>query len=168
MPTINPDQHDLVFRVIVMGGASEAFVQGVPLENGELHAGEVQGWRPRFSFEAFPLNPWSGDAQAAAALEKSIAYADALVLTDALAEGTHYSSSAVERLGRLLAPTRLRIPAVIFGGPALALEWESLSGVKPVAVVDPNPDHAMAAVKALAKVLLRSRMKSTPPPPTSS
>jgi hypothetical protein len=62
-------------------------------------------------------------------------------------------------------PGKIAVPTAIFGGPALAQEWKSLSGIAPVFVGDPTPDHAMPAVRALAKVLLRSGMRSTPPPP---
>jgi hypothetical protein len=86
-------------------------------------------------------------------------------LTDALSEGTHYSSTAVERLSRLLTPVKISVPAAIFGGPALAQEWETLSGFAPVVTANPESDNALPTVKALAKVLLRSQMKSTPPPP---
>jgi len=165
MPTVDQNHHDLVYRVLVMGGASEAFVNALSLENGELKLGEVQAWKPRFTFDTFPLDPWAGDGAHGKRLEQLAGYVDAVVLTDALAEGSHYSSSAVERLHRILGPTKSRIPAVIFGGPALVQEWETLSGAAPVAAVEPQPEHAVSAVKALVKHLLRGGIRSTPPPP---
>jgi hypothetical protein len=90
---------------------------------------------------------------------------DALVLTDALAEGTHYSSAVVERLSRMLAVKR--VPTAIFGGPALAQEWATLSGAEPVFVGDPTPDNVMPAMKGVVKVLLKALSptgKTLPPP----
>jgi hypothetical protein len=168
MPTIDESHHDLVYRVLVMGGASEVFVGALSLEDGELRLGEVQSWKPRFTFDTFPLDPWAGDGAAGKRLEQLAGYADALVLTDALAEGTHYSSSAVERLSRILGPTKVKIPTLIFGGPALVQEWQTLTGAQPVAIMDPQPDQALNAVKQLVKVLLRARVRSTPPPPVKT
>jgi hypothetical protein len=166
MPTVDHEHHDLELRIVVMGGMSREFCSALGLgEHGELVLNEIQGWKPRLVFHAFPLDPWAGDGAAGAELERMVAYADGLVLTDALAHGTHYSSSAVERLGRTLGPTKRGLPAAIFGGPALAQEWETLSGVKPVIVTEPEGGRAQEALKALARVLLRSQMKSTPPPP---
>lgn len=165
MPTIQQERRELVFRVVVMGGASKAFVDALPMQDGELHTGEVQGWHPRFTFEVFPLDPWKGDGQSGHALERFVPYLDAVVLTDALEGGAHYSSTAVERLSRALGPRRDQIASVIFGGPALAQEWQTLSGAEAAAVFEPVTDNAMPAVKALAKLLLRSKMKSMPPPP---
>jgi len=165
MPTVDQDHHDLVFRVLVMGGASEVFVSALPLEAGELKLAEVHAWKPRFSFDTFPLDPWAGDGAQGKRLEQLVSYVDALVLTDALAEGTHYSSSAVERLSRVLGPTKIHIPAAVFGGPALVQEWQTLTGSAPVAAVAPQPDQALSVVKALVKHLLRGRIRSTPPPP---
>jgi len=166
MPTIDTDHQDLVFRTLVMGAGSQAFVESLPhLENGSLSPGEVQGWRPRFTFETFPVNPWADDGHFGHALERMVPYTDALVLTDALHQGMHYSSSAVERLSRTLGPIAMRLPAVIFGSASLAQEWETLSGKKAVAIVEPTPAQAMTVIKALAKALLRSKMRSTPPPP---
>ena len=165
MPTVDSEHHDLMFRTAVVGAEADVFVSALPLEDGELHPGEVQGWRPRFTFQSFPHDPWAGDAAAGQELERLVPYLDALVLTDAVTQGTHYSSTAVERLSRTLPPSKRRVPTAIFGGPALAQEWETLSGQRPVLVVDPKSDQALAVVKALARVLLRSKMKSTPPPP---
>jgi hypothetical protein len=166
MPTVDHEHHDLVLRVLVMGGASDSFASSLPLQDGELALGDIQGFRPRFLFSTFPLDPWS-DAATAAAIEQFAAQADALVLTDALAEGTHYSSSAVEHLSRLLVPVKITIPAAIFGGPALTQEWETLSGRAPVVALPPSGENALVVVKALTKVLLRSTLKSTPPPPAT-
>ncbi len=165
MPTIDEETRELLFQVVVMGGASPLFVDALELEDGELRTGPVQGWQPRFHFEAFPLDPWAADGASGKSLERLVPYVDALVLTDALASGTHYSAAAVERLGRTLGPGKLHVPSVVFGGRALAEEWQTLSGAAPVLVVESKPDQAYAAFKALAKVLLRSRMRSTPPPP---
>ena len=90
---------------------------------------------------------------------------DALVLTDDFSAGSHYSSSGVERLSKVLAPLKLRVPSAVFGGPALAEEWQSLSGAPVLQVTDPRSDDAMSIVKALVKALLRSNLRSTPPPP---
>lgn len=167
MPTVDHDTHDLRMEIIVVGGASELFVSALALTDGELRLHETQGWKPRFVFEAFPVDPWSGGGERGAALQKLVPYLDALVLTDALLEGTHYSSTAVERLSRALKPVKIGIPTAIFGGPALAEEWTTLSGFAPIWVGDPTADNAMTAVKGLAKVLLRAQMKSTPPPPVA-
>lgn len=168
MPTINEETRELLFQVLVMGGASPVFVDALELEEGELTTGAVQGWQPHFHFEAFPLDPWAGDGASGKALERFVPYVDALVLTDALASGTHYSAAAVERLSRTLGPGKRHVPSVIFGGRALAEEWQTLSGTAPVLVVDSTPEQAYPAFKALVKVLLRSRMRSTPPPPPVS
>jgi hypothetical protein len=165
MPTVDHEHHDLRIEIIVVGGASELFVSSLALTENELKLHETHGWKPRLVFEAFPVDPWAGDGSRGAALQKLVPYLDAIVLTDALKEGTHYSSSAVEKLSRVLKPVKISVPAAIFGGPALAQEWTTLSGFTPVFVGEPSPENAVSAVKALAKVLLRSQMKSTPPPP---
>lgn len=165
MPTVDHERHDVVLRVMVVGGASDLFLSSLSLTNGELALGGIQGWRPRFAFSVFPLDPWAGDGAAGAELERLVPYADALVLTDALAEGAHYSSSAVEQLSRVLMPVKIGLPTAIFGGPALAQEWQTLSGRDPVVTAAPNAESALGVVKVLAKVLLRAQMKSTPPPP---
>jgi hypothetical protein len=167
MPTVDHEHHDLVLRIIVIGGSSELFANSLPLVDGELSLGEFQGWHPKLIFSVFPLDPWAGDGASATELERLVPYVDAVVLTDALAEGTHYSSSAVEHLSRTLAPVKIGIPSAIFGGPALTQEWETLSGRRPIIVTEPTEENAMAVVKALAKILLRSKMKSTPPPPAA-
>jgi len=164
MATIDTDHQDLVYRTLVIGGGSQLFVEGLHLENGGFSPGEVQGWRPRFTFDTFPADPWADESHGAA-LERLVPYVDAIVLTDAVHQGMHYSSSAVERLSRTLGPVALRLPVVIFGSATLAQEWESLAGKKAVAIVEPSPAQAMTAIKSLVKALLRSKMRSTPPPP---
>ncbi len=165
MPTVDADRHEVRFRIAVIGAASAPFLEPLNLRDGELELREVQGHTPRFEFSAFPHDPWAGDASSGRALEELVPYLDALVLTDAFDAGTHYSSSALERLRGLLNPAKLHLPAAIFGGPALVQEWESLSETKAVYSAEPNAEHALPAVKALARVLLSSRMRSTPPPP---
>ena len=166
MSTLDHEHHDLWLTVLVVGGASNAFLAGLPLKEGELRLGEVQGWTPRLRFEGFSVDPWAGDGAEGAKLETLLPQMDALVLTDALAEGTHYSSAAVERLSRLLGPVK-RVPTAIFGGPALAQEWSSLCGAEPVFVGDPTPENVMPAMKGVVKVLLKTLSptgKTLPPP----
>jgi hypothetical protein len=125
----------------------------------------VKGYRPRLAFHVFPDDPWAGAASEGAALEGMVPSLDALVLTDAYEEGKHYSSSALERLVQLLSPLKLRIPTGVFGGPALAEEWQSLTGMPAAHVADPRGNDALPVVKGLARVLFRSNIRSTPPPP---
>lgn len=165
MPTVDGERHEVRFQIAVIGGVAQRFVDALNLQNGELELGEVQSFRPRFSFSVFPDDPWAGDGAAGKHLEELVPYLDALVLTDALEAGLHYSSTALERLAGCLSPIKLKIPAAIYGGPALAQEWESLSGVSLAHVAEPTESDALSTVKALARVLLRSSMKSTPPPP---
>lgn len=154
----------LRLRVVVMGGASEMFVGALDLTDGVMPLGMLHGFDASLSFETFPVDPWSGDGKAGAALEKAAHQLDALVVTDAYAEGTHYSSSAVERLCRALQPARVVVPTVVFGGPALAMEWQTLTGVAPAFVCDPTPANALPAARALAKAGLRALNRSEPPP----
>jgi len=154
----------LRLRVVVMGGASEQFLAALNLKDGEMHLGMVHGFDASVVFEAYPVNPWGGDGSAGAELEKAAHRLDALVLTDALTEGTHYSSSAVERLCRALQPARVSAPTVIFGGPALAMEWQSLSGIAPVFVCEPSPENALRAAREVAKGALKALRHSEPPP----
>jgi hypothetical protein len=165
MPTVDADRHEIEFRIAVIGAASERFVEPLNLSEGLLELGEVRGYRPRFRFETFPHDPWAGDGDRGRVFETLVPYLDALVLTDGFDTGTHYSSSAVEKLRTLLVPGKIGMPAVIFGGPALTQEWESLSGVRAVYAAEPNAEHAMPAMKALVRTLLGSSMRSTPPPP---
>lgn len=165
MPTVDGEQHEILFQVAVIGGVSDRFVEQLGLRNSELQLGEVQSYRPRFAFATFPADPWDGDGAKGSDLERLVPYLDALVLNDAFAEGSHYSSTALERLMRVLSPGKVSIPAAVFGGPALSQEWQSLAGVAPVVCVEPAPGQAVLCVRALAKALLRSKMKSQPPPP---
>lgn len=167
MPTVDGEHREILFQVAVIGGVSERFTGQLDLRNSELHLGEVQGYRPRFAFATFPADPWEGDGSKGHDLERLVPYLDAVVLNDALNEGAHYSSTALERLSRALSPGKLNVPTSVFGGPALAQEWQSLSGVVPVLVVEPGPDQALLCVRALAKAVLRSKMKSQPPPPSA-
>ena len=164
MVKLDEEARALKLTVLVMGGASEAFLEALSLEAGEMHLGACQGYATTIAFEAYPVDPWSGDGAAGARLGQSIPAADALVLTDALTQGTHYSSSAVERLERILGP-RKGIPTGIYGGPALAMEWETLTGKPPACVMDPTADNARPVVKAVAAAALRTLRKSEPPPP---
>lgn len=165
MPTVDADRHEVEFRIAVIGGASDRFVAPLNLKEGALELSEVQGYRPRFRIQTFPHDPWSGDAEPGRALEELVPYVDALVLTDGFDPGTHYSSSAIEKLCSVLMPGKIRVPTAIFGGPALVQEWESLSGVPAVYVGEPDESHALPAMKALVRSLLGSSMRSTPPPP---
>jgi hypothetical protein len=165
MATLDAEEQKLVFHVAVIGGVSERFVELLHLTNGELELGEVKGYRPRLAFRVFSDDPWSGDGKQGVALEEFVPSLDAVVLTDAFEEGKHYSSSAVERLAKALSPMKLRIPSGIFGGPALAEEWQSLTGAAPAHVADPRGEDALSVVKGLARQLFRSTIRSTPPPP---
>jgi len=166
MAAVDPEQHEVVFRIAVIGGVGERFVEALKLTNGELELGAVAGYRSRFVFQLFPADPWSSDAEGRA-LEELVPALDALVLTDDFAAGSHFSSTAVERLSKVLSPLKLRIPTAVFGGPALAEEWQSLSGVPLVAHVEPTAEQAQTVVKSLVKALLRSNIRSTPPPPAA-
>jgi hypothetical protein len=164
MAAVDPEQHEVVFRIAVLGGVAERFVEPLKLSNGELELGAVAGYRSRFVFTPFAVDPWAGDGSEGRVLEELVPALDGLVLTDDFAAGSHFSSSAVERLSKVLSPLKLRIPSAVFGGPALAEEWQSLSGAPLVAHVDPAADQAQTVVKALVKALLRSNIRSTPPP----
>ncbi len=165
MADLDPEQHQVVFRVAVIGSVGQRFLDALPLKDGELELGAVAGYHPRFIFQSYPDDPWAGDASQAAALEASVSTLDALVLCDDFATGTHYSGTGVERLAKTLAPMKLRVPSAIFGGPALAEEWGSLSGAPVLHVSEPGSGDAQSIVKALVKALLRSNIRSTPPPP---
>ena len=165
MPTVDAARHEVEFRIAVIGGASERFMEPLNLKEATLELAEVRGYRPRFRFETFPHDPWADDGASGRALEELVPYLDALVLTDGFDAGTHYSSSAVERLRRLLIPGKIGLPTAIFGGPALQQEWESLSGVPAVYVGGLAHEQVMPALKALVRTLLGSSMRSTPPPP---
>jgi hypothetical protein len=167
MAAVDPEQHELVFQVAVIGGVGERLSTLLKLNDGQLELSPLQGYKSRFVFQMFPDDPWAADGAAAQALEQLVPSLDALVLTDDFSAGSHYSSAAVERLAKVLSPLKLRVPSVVFGGPALAEEWQSLSGTPVLAQVDPRSDDALPIVKALAKALLRSSLRSTPPPPSA-
>jgi hypothetical protein len=168
MPTLDSAHHELEFRIMVVGAESDAFAQALPLKDGHLYLGELQGWRPHLSFTCFATDPWAGDGSQGAKLERLLPHTDALVLTDALREGHHYSSTAMERLSRVLRPAMTGLPAAIYGGHALEQEWTTLSGRAPIRVAEPVKENAMVLVKAICSVLLRSKMRSVPPPPVGS
>lgn len=165
MAAVDPEQHEVVFQVAVIGSVGERMLALLKLNNGELELGQVQGYKSRFVFQMFPDDPWQADGEAGHQLEQLVPRLDALVLTDDFTIGTRYSSSAVERLAKALSPVKLRVPSAVFGGPALAEEWQSLSGAPVLAQSDPSSADALPIVKALAKALLRSSLRSTPPPP---
>ena len=165
MATLDDAHHQLELQITVVGGASEFFVSALPLQDGKLQLHELQGWKPTLSFQSFPTDPWAGDGARGAELVSLLPHTDGLVLTDALGQGQHYSSTAMERLSRAMKPGLIATPVVIFGCHALEEEWTTLAGVAPVRVAEPTADSAMALVKALCAVLLRSRLRSIPPPP---
>jgi hypothetical protein len=165
MAAIDPEQHRVLYRVAVIGGVGQRFTERLSLNEGELELPEVLGYQPRIAFRVFPDDPWAGDGTEGSALEQLVPELDALVLTDDFATGVHYSSGAVERLAKTLAPMKLHIPSVVYGGPALAEEWSSLAGTPVLQVTDPSSNDAMSVVKPLVKALLRSNFRSTPPPP---
>jgi hypothetical protein len=165
MADVDSAQHEVVFRVAVIGGVGNRLLQLLKVRDGELSLGSVAGYKPRFLFEQFADDPWGGDGNDGARFEALVPSLDAIVFTDDFADGFHYSSSAVERISKILSPLKLRIPSAIFGGPALAEDWSSLSGAPVLAQVDPKSEDATSILKALVKALLRSNIRSTPPPP---
>lgn len=165
MAAVDPEQHEVVFRVAVIGHVGERLLGLLKAEQGEVLLPAVAGYRARLLFTVFPDDPWAAPGTAGAAFEQLAPALDALVLTDDFAAGSHYSGSAVERIANVLSPLKLRIPSAVFGGPALAQDWGSLSGVPVLAQLDPSSDDGMPILKALAKGLLRSNFRSTPPPP---
>lgn len=167
MASVDSEQHEVVFQVAVIGSVGERLTALLKLNNGELELGQLQGYKSRFVFQMFPDDPWQAEGGAGQQLEQLVPMLDALVLTDDFTIGTHYSSSAVERLAKVLSPIKLRLPSAVFGGPALAEEWQSLSGAPVLAQADPRGDDAVLIVKALARALLRSNFRSTPPPPNA-
>jgi hypothetical protein len=167
MAAVDPEQHEVVFHVAVIGSTGQRLNELLKLESGALTLAQLQGYKSRFVFQMFPDDPWA-DANAGQELEQLVPSLDALVLTDDFSEGRHYSSSAVERLAKVLSPIKLRVPSAVFGGPALAEEWQSLSGAPVLAQADPREGDAVPIVKALAKALLRSNFRSTPPPPPAA
>jgi hypothetical protein len=166
MPTLDHAHHDLEFRLAVIGPANADFLEALPLVDQEMQLGELRGWKPRFVFRDFGADPFA-DGASSEAFTSYLPYVDAIVLTDAYSRGLHYSSTAVERLCRTLGPKRSHITTAIFGGPALAEEWATLTGITPVASLEPLRDQALELVKLLAANLLKAKMRSTPPPPAS-
>lgn len=164
MPRVDNEHYRVELLVIVMGGASDYLLGSLSLDDRALQLGEYKGWRPTISFRAFPVDPWAGDGASAEDLLASLPHADGLILTDSLQGGRHYSSIALERLRQALTPLRVSTPTAIFGYEGLAQEWSSLAA-KPVAVMEPTKENASRIVKALAAVLLRSRVHTVPPPP---
>lgn len=167
MADVDSAQHEVVFRVAVIGGVGKRLLQLLKVQDGELSLGSVAGYKPRLVFEQFADDPWSGDGADGTRFEALVPHVDAIVFTDDFADGFHYSSTAVERISKTLAPLKLRIPSAIFGGPALAEDWSSLSGAPVLAQVDPKSEDATSILKALVKALLRSNIRSTPPPPVA-
>jgi hypothetical protein len=167
MAAVDPEQHEVVFHVAVIGSVGQRFLDLLKLTSNELSLGVVAGYKTGLAFQTFPDDPWAGEGAAGAELEKLVPALDALVLTDDFTAGCHYSSTAVERLSKVLAPIKLRIPSAVFGGPALHEEWQSLSGAPVLQLSDPQGDDAMSIVKALTRALLRSNIRSTPPPPSA-
>jgi hypothetical protein len=165
MATLDQERHELGLVVVVLGGANQKFLGALPLHDGELRLGAVHGFTPRLRFHSFSVDPWANDE--AAALEKLLPHTDALVLTDAIRDGTHYSSAALERLVRSARHAHTVIPVAIFGGPALTQEWATLSASQPVFAGEPEAGNAAGALKALLKVLLKtiSPDGTTSPPP---
>ncbi len=169
MADLDLAQHQVVFRIAVIGVVGRRLLELIGVKDGELELPTVAGYHPRFVFKQFADDPWSASGEdGGAALEQLVPTLDALILTDDFSTGTHYSSSGVERLSKVLAPLKLRVPSAVFGGPALAEEWQSLSGAPVLHLADPSSGEAMPIVKALAKALLRSNLRSTPPPPPAS
>ena len=164
MADVDPAQHEVVFRVAVIGSVGNRLLELLKVQDGELSLGSVAGYRPRLVFQVFADDPWAGDGSDGTRLEELVPMLDAVVLTDDFAAGLHYSSATVERLAKTLSPIKLRIPSAVFGGPALAEDWSSLSGASVLAQIDPKSDDAQSILKALVKALLRSNIRSTPPP----
>jgi hypothetical protein len=166
MADVDSQQQALVFQVAVIGSVGQRFLELLNAQNGELELGAVAGYHPRFVFTVFPDDPWAGEAEAGTALEQLAPQLDALVLTDDFTTGCHYVGSAIEKLSKVLSPVKVHVPTGIFGGPALEQEWASLSGTPVVAQIDPKSEDAKSVLKGLTKALLRSRLGSTPPPPS--
>jgi hypothetical protein len=166
MPTLDGESRRLELCVAVVGGRSDAFLSALPLSDNVFNVGEVHGLATTLVLESFPIvDPWAGEGSEGSRLAALKPRLDALVLTDSLDAGSHYSSAALERLCALLSPGKVGIPAAIFGGPALAMEWQSLTGVEPVFADAPSDDNALRAIRTLAKTTLRSLRRSEVPPP---
>jgi len=167
MADVDAAQHEVVFRVAVIGSVGSRLLDLLKVQDGELSLGSVAGYKPRFLFQVFADDPWANEGSDGARFEEAVPSLDAIVFTDDFAAGCHYVSAAVERIAKTLSPLKLRIPSAIFGGPALAEDWSSLSGAPVLAQVDPKSDDAPSILKALVKALLRSNIRSTPPPPVA-
>lgn len=168
MPVIDEGTKEIQLHVAVVGGANEPFLSGLSgaqVEGGvhRMKLGQVQGYTPWLNFHSFPRDPWADDAGGAGErLEQLAAQLDALVFTDSADH--NYSSVGLERLSRLLKPAKIAVPAAIFGSTVLEQEWSTLANTPTLYQGDPTPDHAMPAVKALAKPLLRAMMAATTTP----
>lgn len=167
MADVDQAQHEVVFRVAVIGSVGNRLLELLKVQDGELSLGAVAGYKPRLLFQVFADEPWAGDSGDGARFEELVPTLDAIVFTDDFAAGSHYSSAAIERIAKTLSPIKLRVPSAVFGGPALAEDWSSLSGAPVLAQVDPKSDDAPSILKALVKALLRSNIRSTPPPPVA-
>jgi hypothetical protein len=163
MAKLDEGQHQLQFSIAVIGGASDRFTSALAIEGDTLTLPELQGWRPRLRFFVFGIDPWAEAGADADELNRHLPELDALVLTDAPDLGRHYSSSLLERLERALHLGRDSLPTAIFGGTALAEEWASLTGYRPLYVGEPVADNALPALKTLVRAMLKST--SRPPPP---
>ena len=166
MPTLDHERHELRLVIVVLGGDSQRFIDALSLKDGELLLGEVHGFAPRLSFHRFSVDPWQSPEEAKS-LEQLLPVLDGLILTDALTEGRHYSSAALERLVRSARPAHA-VPVAVLGGPALIQEWVSLAAAEPVFVGEPDTANVTLAVKALLRVLLKtvSPTGKTAPPPS--
>ncbi|MEZ4222862.1 MAG: hypothetical protein R3B13_18110 [Polyangiaceae bacterium] len=161
MPKLDEAQRDMEICVLVVGGASDAFRDSLPLDNGVLKLGDLGRWRPTVKLHTFGIEPFADEAEAQR-LTTLLPTADALVLTDSHEAGHHYSSRTLEGLDRALHLGKPAMPVAVFGGNALASEWGTLSAYKPVYVGDPSQEHAMPIIKALVRGMLRP---TTRPPP---
>lgn len=60
MADVDSAQHEVVFRVAVIGGVGKRLLQLLKVQDGELSLGSVAGYKPRLVFEQFADDPWSG------------------------------------------------------------------------------------------------------------
>jgi hypothetical protein len=156
MPKLS--EHQVELCVLVIGGASDRFLQALPLTEGVLQLGEAAGWRPSLRLHQFDVDPFKDESEASR-LKALLPDADALVLTDAPDAGRHYASSTMERLDRALHLGKPGLPTAVFGSQALADEWSTLSTQKPLYVGEPTAEHAMPVIKALVRAMLRPSMR---------
>src|SRR6187402_2331004 len=101
MADLDLAQHQVVFRIAVIGTAGQRLLELLPLKEGELELPTVAGYQPRFVFKQFADDPWAGGGEDGAALEQLVPTLDALILSDDFSTGSHYSSSGVERLSKV-------------------------------------------------------------------